>query len=136
MKRSLRRYLLDTVVWLLLAALPLLLGDWRIGQLALFFCYGIFAMSLAFVWGQGGLLCFGQALFFGLGAYGMSLYTLGMLPGQSSPGGSLIGLLIAVLLPALLANLLGRFLFHGKGLRGAYLAIVTLAIPLSPNGWR
>ena len=29
-------------------------------------------MSLAFVWGQAGLLCFGQAIFFGIGAYAMA----------------------------------------------------------------
>ena len=29
----------------------------------------ILALSLAFVWGYGGILCFGQSAFFGLGAY-------------------------------------------------------------------
>ena len=126
-KPSARRYL-EAFVWLVLAALPAVLGDWQTGQLALFFCYGIFAMSLAFVWGHGGLLCFGQAVFFGIGAYAMSLYTLGMFPWQAGAGGSLAGLGLAVLAPAAFAYLLGRFLFHGKGLRGAYLGIVTLAI--------
>jgi ABC-type branched-subunit amino acid transport system permease subunit len=126
-KPSARRHL-EAFVWLVLAALPAVLGDWQTSQLALFFCYGIFAMSLAFVWGHGGLLCFGQAVFFGIGAYAMSLYTLGMFPWQAGAGGSLAGLGLAVLAPAAFAYLLGRFLFHGKGLRGAYLGIVTLAI--------
>jgi urea ABC transporter permease protein UrtC len=130
LKRPSARRGLEVAVWLILGLLPLGLGDWQMGQLALFFCYGIFAMSLALVWGQGGLLCFGQAVFFGIGAYAMSLYTLGMLPWQSAAGGSLAGLAIAVLVPAAFAYLLGRFLFHGKGLRGAYLGIVTLAIAI------
>lgn len=128
MTKRRHRFALEGTLWALFLLLPLVLGEWQTGQLALFFCYGLFAMSLAFIWGQGGLLCFGQALFFGLGAYGMSLYTLGMLPGQSQAGGSFVGILIAIALPAFVANLLGRFLFRGKGLRGAYLAIVTLAV--------
>jgi branched-chain amino acid transport system permease protein/urea transport system permease protein len=71
-------------------------------------------------------LCFGQAVFFGMGGYVMSVVTLGMLPGV--PADSLIGLAGAMALPALLANLLGWVLFRGRGLSGAYFAIVTLAI--------
>ncbi|MBV9111742.1 MAG: branched-chain amino acid ABC transporter permease, partial [Hyphomicrobiales bacterium] len=29
----------------------------------------ILSLSLALVWGYGGILCFGQSAFFGLGAY-------------------------------------------------------------------
>jgi len=126
--RVARQRLAEPAIWLAIALLPLWLGNWQVAQLAQFFTYGILALSLAFVWGQGGLLCFGQAVFFGIGAYGMSLVTLGMLPGQSGPGSSFLGLAVAVLLPAAFANLLGRFLFYGRGLQGAYLGIVTLAI--------
>lgn len=125
---GLRRGLPEAAIWLAIALLPLWLGNWQTAQLAQFFTYGILALSLAFVWGQGGLLCFGQAVFFGIGAYGMSLVTLGMLPGQGGPGSSFLGLAVAVILPAAFANLLGRFLFYGQGLQGAYLGIVTLAI--------
>ena len=56
-------------------------SEWRISQLAQITSYGIFAMSLAFVWGQTGLLCFGHAIFFGVGAYAMALITKGLTPG-------------------------------------------------------
>lgn len=107
---------------------PAMLDGYQTGQLAQFFTYGIFAMSLALVWGQGGLLCFGQAVFFGIGAYGMSVTTLDMLPGIGGFGSTWLGLIAAIALPALFANLLGRFLFYGRGLQGAYFGIVTLAI--------
>lgn len=113
-------------VWLGLAALPAVVGDWQLSQLAQFMTYGIFALSLSFIWGQAGLLCFGQAVFFGIGGYAMSVVTLGMVPGL--PAESLLGLAAAMALPALLANLLGWLLFRGRGLSGAYFAIVTLAI--------
>ena len=69
---------LAIAVALLLA--PLVLDDWRISQLAQLLTYGLFALSLAFIWGQAGILCFGQAIFFGAGAYLMALITLGDLP--------------------------------------------------------
>jgi len=112
----------------LLLLAPLALKEWQVGQLAQYLSYGIFAMSLALVWGQGGLLCFGQAVFFGIGAYAMSVTTLDMLPGLGDWGSSWLGLAAAVALPAAVANLLGRFLFYGRGLHGAYFGIVTLAI--------
>ena len=92
--------LLNLAVWGALALAPLGLGAWQVGQLAQYFTYGLFAMSLALIWGHCGLLCFGQAVFFGLGAYAMSLVTLGMVPGLEAVPSSYLGMLCAVLLPA------------------------------------
>jgi urea transport system permease protein len=123
---------LHLAVWLVLAAVPLIASDWQTGQLAQLLTYGLLAMSLAFIWGQCGLLCFGQALFFGLGAYTMSLQTLGMIPGLQGLGSSWPGLGLAAVVPALAARLLGRFLFHGRGLRGADFGIVMNVPPFAP----
>ena len=85
---------LNWVVWLGLLAAPLLLDEWRVSQLAQLLTYGIFALSLAFIWGQAGILCFGQAIFFGVGAYVMALITLGMVPPLGTSQWT--GLLLAV----------------------------------------
>src|SRR2546428_5471098 len=116
---------LTVVVWLLLAACPLLVSEWRLSQLAQITSYGIFAISLAFLWGQTGLLCFGQASFFCVGAYVMALITKGMVSGGGDS--TVIGLLAATLLAALVALAAGLLVFRGRGLSGAYFAIVTLA---------
>ena len=122
------------IAYLALAAglllLPTVASDWQLTQLAQLCCYGLLAISLGFIWGQAGLLCFGQSLFFGLGAYTMSLASLDMLPWPRGLGPSWAALALACLVPALAAQLLGRFLFHGRGLRGAYFAIVMLAMSL------
>lgn len=124
--RSARAGIVATAaVWLLLAACPLVASEWRLSQLAQIMSYGIFAMSLAFVWGQAGLLCFGQAIFFGVGAYVMALITKGLVPGVGD--GTVTGLLAATVLPALVALVAGMLMFRGRGLSGAYFAIVTLA---------
>ena len=115
---------LNWVVWLGLLAAPLLLDEWRVSQLAQLLTYGIFALSLAFIWGQAGILCFGQAIFFGVGAYVMALITLGMVPPLGTSQWT--GLLLAVAAAGLAGVLAGLFLLRGRGLSGAHLAIVTL----------
>ena len=112
----------------MLLALPLLVDEWQTLQLAQFVTYGIFAMSLALVWGRMGLLSFGHALFFGLGAYAMALTTLGRLPGLEAAPSSWLGLVLAFLVPWTAAQVLGFFLFHGRGLRDAYFGITMLAL--------
>lgn len=42
------------VVFVALALAPLVLDDWRLGELSQFLAYGILAMSLALIWGQAG----------------------------------------------------------------------------------
>jgi ribose/xylose/arabinose/galactoside ABC-type transport system permease subunit len=115
-------------IWIALFTAPLWLGEWQLSELTQFLCYGLFAMSLAFVWGQAGLLCFGQAIFFGIGAYLMAVITKGMIPGV--PDVTALGLLAAVLVPGLIAILAGALMFQGRGLSGAYFAIVTLCAAL------
>lgn len=118
------RSALTAAIWVVLGLASLILNEWSLTQIALYMAYGIFAMGLAFIWGQAGILSFGQAIFFGIGGYCMGLVTLGQLPvlGDST----LVGLVLALLLPSVVAYVLGRLLFHGRGLAGAYFAIVTL----------
>ena len=115
-------------VFALLALAPLLAGAYAVAQLTLYVIYGMLAMSLALIWGRAGLLCFGQAMFFGIGAYAMAISTKGM--AGETLASTYVGLLFASGGAALFAALLGYFLFWGRGLSGPYLAIVTLAIAL------
>ena len=115
---------LTLLVWTALAIAPLLLGDWNTGLLTQYVIYGIFAISLGLIWGQAGILCFGQAVFFGIGAYAMALVTLGKLPWLGE--GQTVGLLLAILLPAVAAFIFAILMFYGRPLSGAHLAIVTL----------
>jgi urea transport system permease protein len=119
------RVFANVVAWALLLAGPFLVDAWQLAQLNQLITYGIFAMSLAFVWGQAGLLCFGQAIFFGLGGYTMAVITKGMLP--DLPNGTAVGLIAATIGPAIIAYCGGLLLFRGRGLSGAYFAIVTLS---------
>jgi len=78
----------------------------------------IFATSLHFIMGPGGMHSFGHAAYFGLGAYGAALLTKWL----AAPMG-------AALAAAPLAGLAGALLFGWFAVRlsGVYLAMLTLA---------
>ena len=130
--------LITSAVWLALAALPMVLDEWGVSQFAQYMTYGIFAISLSFIWGQGGILCFGQAIFFGIGAYVMALTMLGKLPWVPQWQG--FGFLLAMGGGGIVAYMLGKILFGGRGLGGAYFAIVTLCaafiVEIAAQHWR
>ncbi|WP_112585087.1 branched-chain amino acid ABC transporter permease [Brucella tritici] len=116
------------LVWIAFAIVPLILGDWELAMFGQTLVYGIAAMSLAFIWGQAGLLCFGQSVFFGTGAYIAGLGTKGMLPGLPELGWSI--LVLSFLAGALLAGLLGAALFFGRAIQNAYFGIVTIVMAI------
>jgi urea transport system permease protein len=70
------------------------------------------AMSLALIWGRAGLLCFGQAMFFGIGAYAMAIVTTGM--SGEALASTWPGLLLAIGTASLFAAVLRCFLFSGR----------------------
>jgi len=106
---------------MLLVVLPFAAPD-QLFDLTLYAVFGILAMSLGFIWGFGGILCFGQAAFFGLGAYSYVIAAV-------NTGDMYLGVLLAVAVPALFAALLGFFMFYGR-LSDVYVGIVTLVVTL------
>jgi ABC-type branched-subunit amino acid transport system permease subunit len=114
------------VVFLALAALPALVSGYPIYILPQYMLFGMLALSLALLWGQVGIVSFGQAAFFALGAYAMGL---AMQQTALPVNGAYLGLLGSALLGGALAGVIGYFLFSA-GVRGAYFVIVTLALSI------
>lgn len=106
-----------------LAVYPAFASSYNLSVMRDALIFAMFAVSLDLFWGRTGILCFGHAAFFGAGGYAMALVTLS----PDMPAPALLGLLAAVLVPALLAAIVGYFLFYG-GVRGSYFTIVTLAL--------
>lgn len=127
-RRADRELLLGLAAVVALLALPLVVSEWRLIEMARYFSYMMLAASLAWVWGHCGLLCLGQAVFFGIGAYAMSVVTLGKLPMLPQLQSMWVGLLVAVALAAIFAWLLGLLFFSSAGLGGAFFGIATLAV--------
>ena len=68
-----------------LALLPAVAGDYALAVFTEILILTLFAASLHFIMGPGGMMSFGHAAYFGLGAYGAGLlvkhFAAGMLPG-------------------------------------------------------
>ena len=117
-----------------------------IRQWAEWLCYAMVAVGLDIAWGYGGMLCLGQGLFFGLGAYAMGMH----LSLENVPKGSLPSFMslysdykelpllwrpfqsfwftafAAVVVPMVVAGGLGLLVFKRR-IRGPFFAILTQA---------
>ncbi len=102
----------------LAALLPLVAGDYALTVGAEIAVFALFAASLHFLMAVGGLVSFGHAAYFGLGAYGVALSV--KLLGLPLPAALACGVLLGVLGAALF----GWFCVR---LSGVYFAMLTLA---------
>ncbi len=82
----------------------------------------VLALSLGLIWGYGGILCFGQTAFFGLGAYAYTIAAINF-------GGTSWAVVVAIVVAAGFAALLGYFVFYGR-VSDVYLAVITLTVAL------
>ena len=111
---------LQLFVWLLLLTAPLWInelgGYTTLGTRVLVLALG--AMSLNVLLGFTGVLSFGHAAYFGLGAYGAGLTLKYLVP--STPLAILVGVGVGAVAAAIVGALIVR-------LRGVYFAMVTIA---------
>jgi branched-chain amino acid transport system permease protein len=103
----------------LLAAYPLVAGSFGIDLVVKTMIYAVFALSLELLVGGTGLVCFGHAAFFGIGAYAAVLLT-------PQDGAAQLWWLLpaAILAAALYALAVGALSLRTKGV---YFIMVTLA---------
>lgn len=113
------------LMFALFAALPLVVTGYPIYILPQYMLYGILAMSLGLLWGAAGILSFGQAAFFAIGAYAMGLAIKWGIGGNPA----YLALLASIVLGGGLAALVGYFLFSA-GARAVYFVLVTLALSI------
>jgi branched-chain amino acid transport system permease protein len=110
----------DTLIWLLLLTLPYWM-NWMGGYTALgtrVLVMALAATALNVLLGFTGVLSFGHAAYFGLGAYGVGLTIKYLVP--STPLGILVGVAAGTAAGALIGALIVK-------LRGVYFAMATIA---------
>lgn len=106
----------------LLFCLPRVLDDFTLVQATIYVVMSILAVSLGFIWGYGGILCFGQSAFFGLGAYTYAIAVTNL-------GDSTVPFVLAIVVPAVFAAALGYIIFYGR-LSDVYMGVITLTVTL------
>jgi branched-chain amino acid transport system permease protein len=102
----------------LLAALPLFAGEYTLVLVTDVVVFALFAASLHFLMGPGGMASFGHAAYFGLGAYAAGILALRFGAPME------LSLVAAPMAAALGAAIFGWFCVR---LSGVYLAMLTLA---------
>jgi branched-chain amino acid transport system permease protein len=103
----------------MLALLPLWSGNYGIDLINKIMIYAVFALSLELLVGATGLVCFGQAAFFGIGAYAAVLFS------PQTAAASVLWLLpLCALAAGLYALIVGSLSLRTKGV---YFIMVTLA---------
>jgi urea transport system permease protein len=136
--------------------LPLFVqDDFLMNRIARYLVLAMVAMALSLSWGYAGILNLGQAMSFGIGSYCMAMAlklrtvpvhtgseglpdfmvwnNVESLPWFWQPFYSMpFALLAGILLPALVAAVLGWFMFRGR-VTGVFVAIITLATMIVLN---
>ena len=84
---------LGLVALLALAVMPWVLLRYQLSILTDLLIFGLFALSLDLILGYTGLVSFGHAAYFGLGAYGSALVLINF--GQPIPVALIAGALLA-----------------------------------------
>lgn len=84
--------------------------------------WALFALSLGLMWGYAGLLSFGHSAYFGLGAYTYAVAVINIGEGTGP-------LLLAILIPAGVAAVIGAMMFYGR-ISDVYMGVITLVVTL------
>ena len=68
------RFAIPILALLLLVAIPMLSGPFRLGLFGKYLSFSFCAVGLVLAWGYGGILSLGQGIFFGLGSYLIAMF--------------------------------------------------------------
>ncbi len=101
--------------------IPMVAADFWLNVLTEILIWSLFAASVNLLFGYAGLLSFGQALYFGCGAYGVAFGLLYL--GLGFWGAFLLGVVLATAMAALAGLLAVRLSWH-------YFAIITIVFSL------
>jgi urea transport system permease protein len=135
------------IALLLILIMPVILSEFRLNLLGRYLALAIVALGIDLIWGYTGMLSLGHGVFFALGGYAlgmhlklqipsdassqlpdfMGLYGVTELPWFWQPFHSFgFSVLAVLLLPTLLAALLGYLVFRNR-IKGVYFSILTQA---------
>ncbi|MCZ6875810.1 MAG: urea ABC transporter permease subunit UrtC [bacterium] len=140
---------------LLVLALPMLnvygmISDYALNLYGKYLALAVLALGMNLIWGYTGILSLGQAIFFGLGAYGMGMHLMLESSGKGVYGETIPDFMVwnrltelpfywvpfksfpfavvaSILVPALAAAIVG-FLTFRRRVGGTYFAILTQAM--------
>lgn len=142
-----RRALAAGVIFVLLALLPAFLPMFRVSLVGKYLCFAMVALGLDMIWGYTGIMSLGHGVFFGLGAYCMSMYLKLEASGAGLPdfmvwsgfkelpawwapfANPVFACAMVVLVPVVVAVAIGFLTFLNR-IKGVYFAILSQALAM------
>jgi len=111
---------------LVVAAGPFILDTYSVNILIRGFLYALVALTVDILWGYTGILTFGQAAYFGIGAYATALIFTHV---GFEPATILLAVGLALGVPALAGLVVGWLSFY-PGSTPLYASVISLAFPI------
>ncbi|MGO6996756.1 ATP-binding cassette domain-containing protein [Rhizobium leguminosarum] len=105
---------------------PMFLGRFSLNVLTRSMIYAMLAVTVDLLWGYTGVLTFGQAAFFGVGAYATAMVLTHI---GASPALFVVALVAAVLVPLVLGLAVGWLSFY-HGSTPLYATVISLVVPI------
>nr|WP_206111641.1 ATP-binding cassette domain-containing protein [Rhizobium laguerreae] len=105
---------------------PMFLGRFSLNVLTRSMIYAMLAITVDLLWGYTGVLTFGQAAFFGVGAYATAMVLTHI---GASPALFVVALVAAVLVPLVLGLAVGWLSFY-HGSTPLYATVISLVVPI------
>ncbi|NEH75334.1 ATP-binding cassette domain-containing protein (plasmid) [Rhizobium ruizarguesonis] len=105
---------------------PMFLGRFSLNVLTRSMIYAMLAITVDLLWGYTGVLTFGQAAFFGVGAYATAMVLTHI---GASPALFVVALAAAVLVPLVLGLAVGWLSFY-HGSTALYATVISLVVPI------
>ncbi|QSZ04312.1 ATP-binding cassette domain-containing protein (plasmid) [Rhizobium ruizarguesonis] len=105
---------------------PMFLGRFSLNVLTRSMIYAMLAITVDLLWGYTGVLTFGQAAFFGVGAYATAMVLTHI---GASPALFVVALAAAVLVPLALGLAVGWLSFY-HGSTALYATVISLVVPI------
>ncbi|NNH61955.1 ATP-binding cassette domain-containing protein [Rhizobium laguerreae] len=105
---------------------PTFLGRFSLNVLTRSMIYAMLAITVDLLWGYTGVLTFGQAAFFGVGAYATAMVLTHI---GANPALFVVALVAAVLVPLVLGLAVGWLSFY-HGSTPLYATVISLVVPI------
>ena len=115
----------EFLIFLALALIPLGFSGYILFILPQYMLFGLLAVSLSILWGFTGIVSFGQAGFFAIGAYAIGI----VVKSNFLMNSAILGILLGIVFSAVVAGVVGYFLFSAK-VKATYFVLATLALSI------
>lgn len=103
---------------------PMFQTAYKVDQFTGFYVTCLLSFSIILIWGYTGIFSFGQAAFYGIGAYTYAIISL-----SSDKNLTILAAIVGIAIAGLFALVLGYFMFYG-GVNEIFTGIITLCVSI------